>query len=145
MKKILMLVWVLIVACPVCFGQTNHSSVAATRLIHPGALKPSAQPARNSPVVSMEQNDPSPLAHFEDDYASDSSDQTSQRPPQSETGIISRIGQQGLLTPQANIAGPVRPKIIHMRHMQIYSSVVTAVARKNPLCLLDATFLNISF
>jgi hypothetical protein len=44
-----------------------------------------------------------------------------------------------------NIAAAFRPEIIKVGHVQIYSSVVTAIARKNPFCLLSPAFLNISF
>jgi hypothetical protein len=45
----------------------------------------------------------------------------------------------------ANRSPAFKPKIVQAGHARIYSSVGTAVARKNPLCLLAPTFLHISF
>jgi hypothetical protein len=68
--------------------------------------------------------------------------------------LLHRMEQSGLLKP----AGPVydsefdramaaafRPEIIHVGHVQISCSIITAIARKNPFCLLDQSVLGISF
>lgn len=81
-------------------------------------------------------NSDSPMAHFDDV-------QGALRPREIET--FSQIERDGLLKSQGQTPGRFSPKIIHLGRVQVYSSVVTAAARKNPLCLLDATFLNISF
>ncbi|HEX4123003.1 MAG TPA: hypothetical protein VH619_20490 [Verrucomicrobiae bacterium] len=125
MKKILMVFWTLTVACSVSFGQTN---------------KPPPKAASE-----QQKGDTSPLAHFEDTHTYTLSSQRSQGALPPQDGIISRIGGEGLLTPQPTVPASFRPKIFRVGHVRIYSSVATAVARKNPLCLLDATFLNISF
>ena len=43
------------------------------------------------------------------------------------------------------IENAFRPEILHVGHVRIYSPLVTAIARKNPLCLIDPVVLNISF
>jgi hypothetical protein len=43
------------------------------------------------------------------------------------------------------VANAFRPEILHVGHVRIYSPLVTAIARKNPLCLLDPMVLGISF
>lgn len=71
-----------------------------------------------------------------------------------ESAVFDRIDREGLLKPQGatytsdverNIAAAFRPQIIHVGHVQIYSPIVTAIARRNPLCLLDPLVLGISF
>jgi hypothetical protein len=44
-----------------------------------------------------------------------------------------------------NTGPSFKPEVVQFGCTRVYSSVGTAVARKNPLCLLDATFLHISF
>jgi hypothetical protein len=131
MKRIMLVVWTLIVPCSLCLAQTNHPPSAKTK----------------APPVSLAgelQNTSPPLAHFEDVNAYNLT-QTTQGAHPPEDGIISRIGREGLLALRPTVPASLRPKILHIGHVKIYSPVVTAVARKNPLCLLDATFLNISF
>ena len=68
--------------------------------------------------------------------------------------ISSQVVEEGLLQPagpsydndlERNMAAAFKPEIVQRGHTRIYSSVVTAVARKNPFCVLDPTFLEISF
>jgi hypothetical protein len=82
------------------------------------------------------------------------SNQINVRWGRSDTAVFSRIEREGLLkVPQPvfrsdvaqKIASAFAPQIIHVGHVEIYSSIVNAIARRNPLCLLDPQFLNISF
>jgi hypothetical protein len=147
MKKILLVVWTLFVPCLVSFAQTNNFARAAAKqpLPHPAARR-AAAPLPGPATTILEQNtDSSPLSHYEDVHAYTLSSRTTQGSLPNDDGTIKRIGHEGLLSPQPAVPASFRPKIIRVGHARIYSSVVTAVARKNPLCLLDGTFLNISF
>jgi hypothetical protein len=71
-----------------------------------------------------------------------------------QTAVFNRIEREGLLKPRGptydsdverKIAAAFRPQIIHVGHVQIYSPIVTAIARRNPLCLFDPMVLGISF
>ena len=68
--------------------------------------------------------------------------------------LFERIEREGLLKPpepvydseiDRAVAAAFRPEIIHVGHAQFSCSIITAIARKNPFCLLDPSFLGISF
>lgn len=70
------------------------------------------------------------------------------------TGLLERLDRAGLLNPPGPkydsevdrlMAAAFRPKIIHLGHAQFTCSIITAIARKNPFCLLDPSFIRISF
>ena len=140
MNKILLTAYALIASCWVSFGETN--TPAAAQPASRPALKLPAAPTQNPPAVLLPADTNSPAG------------QMSLEGNQAKTPASKRSEPEGLL----NLPGPAygsdlepgmaaafRPEIIRAGHTQIYSSVVTAVARKNPLCLLDPTFLKISF
>jgi hypothetical protein len=134
MKTVMMTVFGLMVFCFASFGQTNllakpkvKPAIPATTMEN--VILPSGHVTKNATV-----------SHYGDVYSSDISSQLSEV----HARTFSRLESEGLLR-QPESQGPFSPKIIHVGHVQIYSSVMTAVARKNPLDLLDATFLNISF
>jgi hypothetical protein len=102
---------------------------------------------RRSPVGNQEATGLSRLA-------GPVSDQMDVRFSRSDLDVISRVSREGLLqSPEPvfrreiaqKMAAAFAPQIIHVGHVRIYSSIVTAIARKNPLCLLDPQFFNISF
>jgi hypothetical protein len=71
-----------------------------------------------------------------------------------QASLFKQIEQEGSLRPAEpvfktdvgrKIANAFRPEIIHVGHVHIYSSIVTAIARKNPLCLLSPVALDVSF
>jgi hypothetical protein len=71
-----------------------------------------------------------------------------------ESALFARIEREGSLKssePVFNseigrkIDNAFRPEILRIGHVKIYSSIVTAIARKNPLCLLSPVPLDISF
>jgi hypothetical protein len=140
MNRILLVACALIAPCWVCFGQTN-APAAAPSLPRP-ALKSPAQPGQDSPAIALPAGANSPAGRM------------SLEGSRAKTAASDRVEQDGLLKPagptytndfERNMAAAFKPEIVQRGHTQIYSSVVTAVARKNPLCLLDPTFLNISF
>jgi hypothetical protein len=68
--------------------------------------------------------------------------------------LFDRVEREGLLKLpgpkydndlERHLAGAFQPKIIHWGHAEIESPIITAIARKNPLCLLNRMILNISF
>ncbi len=141
MKRIFLVAYALLAPCWISFGQTN-SPAAAAPLPPLRTLKMPAAPKQSPAAIVLPANT-NALAG-----------QMSLEGNPAKTAAPSRIAQEGLLIPpgpaysndfERNMAAAFRPEIIHAGHAQIYSSVVTAVARKNPLCLLDATFLHISF
>lgn len=67
---------------------------------------------------------------------------------------IDRLVREGLLIPPApkydseidrTMAAAFRPEIIHLGHAQFTCSLITAIARRNPFCLLDPAPIGISF
>jgi len=71
-----------------------------------------------------------------------------------EIALMRQLERQGLLQHsgpvyendlQRKIAESFRPEIIHLGHVRISSPIITAIARKNPFCLLDPNILGISF
>ncbi len=68
--------------------------------------------------------------------------------------LVDRLKGAGLLQPpppiydselERAVGEAFRPEIIHIGHAQFTCSIITAIARKNPFCLLDPSFLGISF
>jgi hypothetical protein len=68
--------------------------------------------------------------------------------------VFRKIEREGLVKPpgsadrndlERKIDAAFAPKILHAGSVRIYSPIVTAIARKNPLCLIDPMFLGISF
>jgi hypothetical protein len=79
---------------------------------------------------------------------------TSQAEDLAQAALFGRIEREGLLAnPQVKygsdlerkIAGAFRPEVIHLGHAEFSCSLITAIARKNPLCLLDPSFFGMSF
>jgi hypothetical protein len=82
------------------------------------------------------------------------SNQTISEANPTELALMRRMEREGLMRPagptygsdvERKIAEAFRPEIIHVGHVHICSSIITAIARKNPLCLLDPDILGISF
>jgi len=157
MNRILLVAWTLVVPCSVCFGQTNlvvaatHTVVSSQALLGPpqGHLFPLPELKLHELPFRAEQVS-SPLPRQTGAFSSQLS---SEKNPARIT-VFSRIEREGLLKPQGpaynsdverKIAAAFRPEIIHFGHVQIYSPIVTAIARRNPLCLLDPMVLGISF
>jgi hypothetical protein len=158
MNKILLTAYALIASCWVSFGQTN--APAAAQPAPRPALKLPAAPQQTSPDVLLPANTNSPAGQMnsEDTGAATGLNALAERMKlkgnPAKTAASSLMAQEGLLQAAGpasssdfdrNMAAAFKPEIIRAGHTQIYSSVVTAVARKNPLCLLDPTFLKISF
>jgi hypothetical protein len=68
--------------------------------------------------------------------------------------LVERLRGAGLLEPlvpvydsefERVVAQSFRPQIIHIGHAQFTCSVITAIARMNPFCLLDPSPIRISF
>jgi len=141
MNRLLLVACALVAPCWVCFGQTNSPAATAQSPPRP-ALKLPAPPGQDSPAVSLP-SDGNALAN-----------RMSLNGNSAKTAAGSRIVQEGLLKPagptyssdfERNMAAAFKPEVIQSGRTHIYSSVVTAVARKNPFCVLDPTFLEISF
>jgi hypothetical protein len=71
-----------------------------------------------------------------------------------ETALYSRMKSENFFKPsgpeydtdlERKIDAAFSPEIIRMGHVRIQCSIITAIARKNPLCLLNPNFLGISF
>lgn len=157
MKKTILLACALVAPCWLCFGQTNAPAGPAKMPPVPAlklpALTGQASPAisspagANSPAGPMSLEEPGAQTHL-------NAPAERMRLEGKKSAALNRMEQEGLVKPaepayssdfNRNMAAAFRPEIIQSGHAQIYSSVVTAVARKNPLCVLDPTFLNISF
>jgi len=68
--------------------------------------------------------------------------------------LVDRLRGAGLLEPphpiydselERAVGEAFRPEIIHIGHARFSCSIITAIARKNPFCLLDPSFFGISF
>jgi hypothetical protein len=164
MNRILVVAWTLVVPCCDCFGQAN-SSVAAAQPLPRLTLK--LPPEQNSlappqghlfppPELKLQalpfrpENVSSPLPRQTGAFSS----QISSEGNPAQIAVFSRIEREGLLKPQGptydsdverKIAAAFRPEIIHVGHVRITSPIITAIARRNPLCLLDPMVLGISF
>jgi hypothetical protein len=82
------------------------------------------------------------------------SSQTSLKADLTETALYSRMERENFFKSsepeydndlERKIDAAFKPEIIHLGHVRIQCSVITAIARKNPLCLLSPNFLGISF
>jgi hypothetical protein len=140
MNKILLTAYVLIGSCWVSFGQTN--APAAAQPAPRPALKLPAAPQQTSPDVLLPANTnlPAGRMRLEGNQAKTPASKRSEL-----EGLLNLPGPAYRNDLEPGMAAAFKPEIIRAGHTQIYSSVVTAVARKNPLCLLDPTFLKISF
>jgi len=141
MNRILLAALALAAAGPVCFGQTNSPATASLSPPRP-ALKSPAEEKESAPASSMQASSSSSAAAGQMALAAKSA----------ESAAITRI--EGISPAQTN--GPIynidlerapsfKPKISHIGRTEFYSSVSTAVARKNPLCLLDPHVLELSW
>lgn len=66
--------------------------------------------------------------------------------------VYRRLEEGGYLTrlePQSSVEQCVdslfRPEVLHLRKVTVACTLVTAIKRKNPLCLLNPVFLNVSW
>ncbi len=152
-----LIVWGLIATNSACFGQTNGSPPAKlsesiqlqqlrspqTHLFSPPELKTHELPTRPEDVITR----PDRQAQVFSSRVDSLNNQTS-------SAIFRRIEKEGSLRPAEQapttelgrkVANAFKPEILHVGHVRIYSPLVTAIARKNPLCLLDPMVLGISF
>jgi hypothetical protein len=145
----LLLALALIAPGQICLGQTN-SSPAATPSLPPPALKLPAEPKQNTPPI------PSPVnTNYLTHQASlQGTNQASLEGNPANTAALNRIEQEGLLQHRelthesqlgSKAAAAVEPEIIHAGRARIYSPIATAIARKNPFCLLDPKLFDISW
>ncbi len=141
MKRIFFFVWVLVAACAVCFGQTNSPSVAEAP--HSRPLKLPAAPPQSSPDISPPTNS-IPLAGGMSLQGNSAGVAWATR-MEREEGLLNPLLPAYQNDAQGKRAAAFQPKIVKFGRTRIYSSVGTAVARKNPLCVLDPKFLEISW
>ena len=139
MNRILLAALALLVAGPVCFGQTNSPVPASSPPPRP-ALKSPAAPKQSATASSMQAGNNAAAG------------QMTLAAKSAESAAMSRIEWQNLIRPNRSVNGSgsepppaFNPKITRIGRADFYSSVSTAVARKNPLCLLDTTFLRLSW
>jgi hypothetical protein len=139
MNRLLLLGLALVLSGPVCFGQTNSPAAATPTPARP-ALRLPAEPKQGEPASSLQASNNPFSGRL---IAARSS---------ADTGAITRIEGKSLMQPRGPIydidlerAAAFKPEIKHLGRAQVYSSIGTAVARKNPLCLLDPNFLDVSW
>jgi hypothetical protein len=139
MSRILLAALALLVAGPVCFGQTNSPATATVPSPRPAPKLP-AEPKQSAPASSMPAGNNAVMG------------QMTLAAKSAESAAMSRIEGKSLIQPNRPIDDSgletppsFKPKITHIGRAEFYSSVSTAVARKNPLCLLDTTFLRLSW
>jgi hypothetical protein len=139
MNRILLAALALVASGPVCFGQTNAPATANLSPPRP-ALQSPAEPKESAPASSMQASNVAAAGH------------TALAAESAASAAVTRF--EGISPAQTN--GPIynidlerapsfKPKISHIGRAEFYSSVSTAVARKNPLCLLDPHVLELSW
>jgi hypothetical protein len=157
LRRIVLAAWIMAASGLVCFGQTNSPGPAAranastqtqlapprARLFPPPELMLHDLPFKSAPAG----------ARLPPQTGAMSSHMSSELTP-AQVAAFERIEREGQLKPhepaynsdvERKLAAAFKPKIIRVGHVQIYSPIVTAIARKNPLCLLDPMVLGISF
>ena len=113
----------------------------------PGRLFPLPEPKWLDLPAKIElSNDPPAQA------ASSASIQWSQKRELYEAAQVSKLESQGLFIVQDDdsefdraINAAFRPEVIHLGHFEFTSSIITAIARRNPLCLLDPNPIVVKF
>jgi hypothetical protein len=154
-STILMATWLLVSTCLVCSGQTN-SPVAAGHADNSSQTKLTPSQSQLFPPPDLKLHD----LPFKQEAPSDAlphrtvaySGQMDSEISPGQAALFRRIEQAGELKPPAagtdferKMDAAFKPKIIHIGHVKIYSPIATAIARKNPFCLLDPMVLGISF
>jgi hypothetical protein len=147
--------WIVFASCPICSGQTN-SPVAAVRADNSSQTKLTPSQSQLFPPPDLKLHD----LPFKHEAPSDAlsqrtvaySGQMGSEISPGQAALFRRIEQAGELKPRAagtdferKMDAAFKPKVIHIGHVQIYSPIATAIARKNPFCLLDPIILGISF
>ena len=147
----------------VAFGQTNSDlSVRSLQLFSAPAIQ--LRPAASGPgstIPLFAKNTAGGLSLTENMHASNDSLSGSASTLQStaerkaEALDMNRwLIRNGYLTPRRAqsdnrlvraMDAVFKPEVIHVRKMTVACSVVTAIKRKNPLCLLNPVFLNVSW
>jgi hypothetical protein len=139
MKKPVLLAGLLVAPALLCFAQTNSPSSATPSLPAPPLQTP-VQPKPALPPASLQAGTNSLTTPMT--FSSNSS----------ETAAMSRIERR--LQPQTpaydnslspKTAEAFRPEITQIGRARLYTPIGTAVARKNPLCLLDPRLFVISW
>lgn len=132
----------LAMTCSISFGQTNSAA-------NPQGTKPVPRPFDIKAVTEAILTERPNIASLN---AASSEFRLSYN--QTQIALFERIDREGLLKLretvcdndfERRVADAFRPQILHIGHVQIYSSVAAAIARKNPLCLADPLFLSVSY
>lgn len=153
LKMMLLVAWTLVLSCLASPGQTNSATVTvhAPRASSAHWFPPPEGQMLKLPVrpeeITPKKMAPS-AAHETFAFSNKQGLNTD------EAALVSRVVQQGLLdcsVPtynsdiQRRLAEAFEPKIVKVGHMRIHSTIIDAIARKNPLCLLNPQFFNASF
>jgi len=163
MNRILLAALALVATGPVCLGQTNSPAGAASALPRP-ALESPAEPKPLLPAGPAQANTNSPAGQLSiERHSADAAvlnrieqegllQQVGSSRPGESPSASSRVEGQSLLQPRGPIydsdlerAAAFKPEVTRVGRAHFYSSITTAIARKNPLCLLDPTLLDLSW
>jgi hypothetical protein len=144
MKRMLSAIWVLAVCALSCAGQTNSStstplgfSLPALRLR--AELQVEAEKAASIPTISVSTPATTPIQTV--------ALESSLSDTEFHSGVI-RSGEFYLVRAEPpSDSGVVRfveniftPEVVHLGKVPVSCSIVTAIKRKNPLCLLNPYF-----
>jgi hypothetical protein len=154
-SAILVVAWILFAPCLVCSGQTN-SPVPAARADNSSQTQFTPPQSQLFPPPDLKLHE----LPFKQESQSDAlphrtlaySGQMDSQVTPAQAALFRRIERSGQLKPppgetdfERKLDAAFKPKVIHIGHVQIYSPIATAIARKNPFCLLDPMVLGISF
>jgi len=150
MNKMLLVAWIFALPCLVSSGQTNCAKVAIKPPPAPQAhwFPPPDPQLLKLPAQSEDVS--RPASH--ETFAFSSHPGLYGDP--SEAVLMRRLEEQGFFERtaptynndlQRKIAEAFRPQTIKVGHVRIRSTIVDAIARKNPLCLLNPNILDVSF
>jgi hypothetical protein len=170
MNNASLLACVLALCCWNCAGQTNSLS-AAPRLFSlsaPGLRQPVSESQKSVPAsapTDTEGSLPQVASVNPEKSSSDATVKTNSIAPPDQMVLASRLSdfdfqivyrldKAGYLTrpepPSDNrfdriMDSTFRPEVFHFRKVDVECSLITAIKRKNPLCLLNPIFFNMTW
>jgi|SRR6185369_10683702 hypothetical protein len=133
--------------CLSCYGQTNASTIASSRFfLPPIQLRTETRPSDGEPKKSA----PEPGVSFP------SSQPITLEAALGDAGLHSSVVRSGefyLTRPEPPsesgvvrfVEGVFKPEVIQVGKTSVSCSVLTAIKRKNPLCLLNPIFFGVSW
>jgi hypothetical protein len=170
MKNTFLFPWLFALCCWNCAGQTNSQTVAVGlySMSAPRLLQPEPEPGKSATPNAPADTESAALLlspASSGKALSDMDSMTNSVPSPDQMSSVSgvsdfdlqmfyRLERAGYLTPAAPpsdnrffrfVDNTFLPEVIHYRKVDVSCTLVTAIKRKNPLCLLNPLFFNLSW